>query len=164
MLGARPSKPCSPLHPGGQPLNVLLIVPIRPAASWIARLLEANGHRPAAIRRLEEIVRVASFIRFDAIVTWLPQQELSALCKIVEQWPFVIPTIVLSWSPSWNHAPASSGRHLVLPLPITGPDLLGALAACSLITQWPSAASNIAEPPRRDLAGSRSSRHGTNGS
>jgi hypothetical protein len=96
-------------------------------AQWITRLLEVHGCQTAAIESVEELSRVVSFIDFDAVVAWLPRREVLALTNLVARFGFSKPIIFLSWVPGPDARAVHGAGHVVVPLPMTGQDLLQAL-------------------------------------
>lgn len=111
--------------------DVVVLVPMRAVAIWIADFLKSYGHRSAAAISVAELSRLMLFVRFDAVVTWLPPDELDALATILQtHCPFRPSLVILSFTstefsatPSWFR----KDRDRVIRLPVSPSALLSKL-------------------------------------
>ena len=108
--------------------DVVVLVPVRSVAQWITDLLKSYGHRPAIATSIAELARLLCFIRFDAVLAWLPSHDLNALAGTLQmQHPSRPSLLILSFTsaefsttPSWFR----KDRDRVIRLPVSSAALL----------------------------------------
>jgi hypothetical protein len=81
--------------------SVLALVPLRKVGGWVVSVLKQRDRRILLTGSREEAARLLSFIRFSAIVVWLPAGRLeewaNSLATRADQRPSVV---VMSLAPS----------------------------------------------------------------
>ena len=112
--------------------DILVLVPVKAVAAWIATCLESRGHRVLETDNPAEALRVLSFVRPAAVVVWLPSESLDEWARSlrVDGRSEVLPLVILSWYPT-NHLATSSwfipDYDDVVTLPVSAGALIGAV-------------------------------------